>query len=188
MKLQVRPSYEAPCQTKPYFTRPLLTRVLASLSSCSQVVGGCRPALESRSLHLPAALVLGARDSLTRRLSATLTVFGLAIPMAMITIALTCWSTIDGFTSDPGRIGLAAPVTVSQGGLDSKQLQALISQDDQVRAAYPGAQFVTLLPGDNGTFIARAMGTSSRPYPFRVVQGRMFHAPTRPWPARASST
>jgi putative ABC transport system permease protein len=127
--------------------------------------------------HLPAALVLGARDSLTRRLSAALTVFGLAIPMAMITIALTCWSTIDGFTSDPGRIGLAAPVTVSQGGLDSQQMQALISQDDQVRAAYPGAQFVTLLPGDNGTFIARAMGTSSRPYPFRVVQGRMFHAP-----------
>src|SRR6185437_3475098 len=116
--------------------------------------------------HLPAALVLGARDSLTRRLSAALTVFGLAIPMAMITIALTCWSTIDGFTSDPGRIGLAAPVTVSQGGLDSKQLQTLISQDGQVRAAYPGAQFVT-----------RAMGTSSRPYPFRVVQGRMFHAP-----------
>ena len=43
-------------------------------------------------------------------------------------------------------------------------------------AAYPGAQFVTLLPGDNGTFIARALGTSARPYPFRAVQGRMFRA------------
>ena len=126
--------------------------------------------------HLPAALVLGARDSLTRRLSAGLTVFGLAIPMAMITIALTCWSTIDGFTSDPGKIGLASAVTVSQGGLDSKQMLTLIAHDDQVLAAYPGAQFVTLLPGDNGTFIARAMGTSARPYPFRAVQGRMFHA------------
>src|SRR5208337_386935 len=126
--------------------------------------------------HLPAALVLGARDSLTRRLSAALTVFGLAIPMVMITIALTCWSTIDGFTNDPGKIGLASAVTVSQGGLDSKQMLALIGQDDQVLASYPGAQFVTLLPGDNGTFIARAMGTSSRPYPFRAVQGRMFHA------------
>ena len=124
--------------------------------------------------HLPAALVLGARDSLTRRLSAGLTVFGLAIPMAMITIALTCWSSIDGFTSDPGKIGLASAVTVSQGGLDNKQMLALIGHDDQVLASYPGAQFVTLLPGDNGTFIARAMGTSSRPYPFRVVQGRMF--------------
>jgi len=128
-------------------------------------------------VHLPAALVLGARDSLTRRLSAALTVFGLAIPMVMITIALTCWSTIDGFTGDPGKIGLASAVTVSQGGLDSKQMLALIGHDDQVLASYPGAQFVTLLPGDNGTFIARAMGTSSRPYPFLAVQGRMFHAP-----------
>jgi len=127
-------------------------------------------------LHLPAALVLGARDSLTRRLSAALTVFGVAIPMVMITIALTCWSTIDGFTSHPGRIGLAAAVTVSQGGLDNQQMLALISHDSQVLAHYPGAEFDTLLPGDNGTFIARAMGTSSRPYPFQVVQGRMFHA------------
>jgi putative ABC transport system permease protein len=127
-------------------------------------------------LHLPAALVLGARDSLTRRLSAVLTVFGVAIPMAMITIALTCWSTIDGFTSHPGRIGLAAAVTVSQGGLDNQQMLALISHDSQVLAHYPGAEFDTLLPGDNGTFIARAMGTSSTPYPFQVVQGRMFHA------------
>jgi putative ABC transport system permease protein len=126
--------------------------------------------------HLPAALVLGARDSLTRRLSAGLTVFGLAIPMAMITIALTCWSTIDGFTSDPGKIGLASAVTVSQGGLENKQMLALIGHDTQVLAAYPGAQSVTLLPGDNGTFYARAMGTSTRPYPFRAVQGRMFRA------------
>jgi putative ABC transport system permease protein len=126
--------------------------------------------------HLPAALVLGARDSLTRRLSTALTVLGVAIPMVMITIALTCWSTIDGFTSHPGRIGLAAAVTVSQGGLDNQQMLALISHDSQVLAHYPGAEFDTLLPGDNGTFIARAMGTSSTPYPFQVAQGRMFHA------------
>ena len=121
--------------------------------------------------HLPAALVLGARDSLTRRLSAGLTVFGLAIPLAMITIALTCWSTIDGFTSDPGKIGLASAVTVSQGGLDSKQMLAMIGQDHQVLASYPGAQFVTLLPGDNGTFIARAMGTSSLALPVPARAG-----------------
>jgi len=126
--------------------------------------------------HLPAPLVLGARDSLTRRLPAALTVVGLAIPMVMITIALTCWSTVDSFTSDPGRIGLAAAVTVSQGGLDQKQALALISQDDQVLASYPGAEFQTLLPGVNGTFVARAMGYSWRPYPFQVVQGHLFHA------------
>ena len=127
-------------------------------------------------VRLPAALVLGARDSLTRRLSAALTVFAVAIPMVMITIALTCWSTIDGFTGDPGKIGLAAAVTVSQGGLDNKQMLVLISHDGQVLASYSGAEFDTLLPGDNGTFVARAMGTSSRPYPFQVVQGHMFNA------------
>jgi putative ABC transport system permease protein len=127
-------------------------------------------------VHLPAALVLGARDCLTRRLPAALTVLGLAIPMVMITIALTCWSTIDGFTRDPGKIGLAAGVTVSQGDLSNPRTVSLIGHDDQVLAAYPSAEFDTLLPGDNGTFIARAMGTSSRPYPFQVVQGRMFRA------------
>ena len=127
-------------------------------------------------VHLPAALVLGARDSLTRRLPAALTVVGLAIPMVMITIALTCWSTVDSFTRDPGRVGLAAALTVSQGGLGEKQTLALIRQDDQVLASYPGAEFDTLLPGVNGTFIARAMGYSWRPYPFQVVQGHMFHA------------
>ena len=127
-------------------------------------------------VHLPAPLVLGARDSLTRRLPAVLTVVGLAIPMVMITIALTCWSTVDSFTSDPGRIGLAAAVTVSQGGMDEKQTLALISRDDQVLASYPSAEFDTLLPGVNGTFVARAMGYSWRPYPFEVVQGHMFHA------------
>ncbi len=128
-------------------------------------------------VRLPAPLVLGARDCLSRRLPAALTVFGVAVPMVMITIALTCWSTVDGFTREPGRIGLAAAVTVSQGGLDNKQAVALISHDHQVQAYYPGTSFDTLLPGDNGTFTARAMGYSWRPYPFQVVQGRMFHAP-----------
>jgi len=127
-------------------------------------------------VRLPAALVLGARDSLTRRLPAVLTVIGIAIPMAMITIALTCWSTIDGFTGDPGRIGLAAAIRVSPGVLDTRQAVSLIDHDGQVLAAYPGAEFNTLLPGDNGTFTARAMGYSARPYPFRVAAGRMFRA------------
>ncbi|HLI41640.1 MAG TPA: FtsX-like permease family protein [Streptosporangiaceae bacterium] len=127
-------------------------------------------------VRLPAALVLGARDSLTRRLPAALTVLGLAIPTVMIIIALTCWSTIDSFARQPGRIGLAAALTVSQGGLDYQGMLAVLGHDRDIAAAYPGAQFDTLLPGDNGTFTARAMGYSGRPYPFHVVQGRMFRA------------
>jgi len=122
-------------------------------------------------VHLPAALVLGARDSLTRRLPALLTVFGVAIPMVMITIALTCWSTIDGFARDPGRIGLAAALTVS-----GPSSAPVLARDPAVLAAYPGAAFDTLLPGDNGTFTALAAGTSARPYPFHVADGRLFRA------------
>ena len=128
-------------------------------------------------VRLPAALVLGARDALTRRLPAALTVAGVAIPLAMITIALAVWSTIGAFTADPGRIGLAGALTVyTNGPLSDAQTAALIAADRQVSASYPGAQFDTLLPGDNGTFVARAMGTSRTPYPFQVVQGRMFRA------------
>jgi putative ABC transport system permease protein len=129
-------------------------------------------------VRLPAALVLGVRDALTRRMPALLTVAGVAIPMAMITIALTCWSTIGAFTADPGKIGLAGALTVqvSAGGLSEARATALIAADSQVSASYPGAQSTTLLPGDNGTFVARAMGTSRAPYPFQVVQGRMFGA------------
>jgi putative ABC transport system permease protein len=127
-------------------------------------------------VRLPAALVLGLRDALTRRLPAALTVTGVAIPMAMITIALACWATVGAFTADPGRIGLAGALTVYSGGLSDAQTTALIAADRQVSASYPGAQFNTLLPGDNGTFVARAMGTSRAPYPFQVVQGRMFAA------------
>jgi putative ABC transport system permease protein len=127
-------------------------------------------------VRLPAPLVLGFRDALTRRLPAALTVAGVAIPMAMITIALAVWSTIGAFTANPGRIGLAGELTVYSGGLSDPQATALIAADRQVSASYPGAQFDTLLPGDNGTFVARAMGTSRTPYPFQAVQGRMFSA------------
>jgi putative ABC transport system permease protein len=128
-------------------------------------------------VRLPAPLVLGVRDALTRRLPAALTVAGVAIPMAMITIALAVWSTIGSFAADPGRIGLAGALTVySNGGLSVARTTGLIAADPQVSASYPGAQFDTLLPGDNGTFVARAMGTSRTPYPFQVVQGRMFRS------------
>jgi putative ABC transport system permease protein len=124
-------------------------------------------------VHLPVALVLGARDSLTRRLPATLTVVGVAIPMAMITIALTCWSTIDGFSRDPGRIGLASALTVSQGEYGRPPT----TLTGRVGTAYPTAEFDTLLPGDNGTFTALAIGSSAAGrgrYPFNVVQGRPY--------------
>jgi len=126
-------------------------------------------------VHLPAPLVLGARDSLNRRLPALLTVFGVAIPLVVITIALSCWSTIDGFKGDPARIGLAATLNVtgpSAAGVHD-------SDRAQVEAAFPADSFPTLVPGGNGTFTALAIGDSagSRRYPFHVVQGSMYDSP-----------
>ena len=125
-------------------------------------------------VRLPVPLVLGARDAFTRRLPAALTIVGVALPMAMITIALTCWTTLDGFTSDPGRIDLAAALTVYPGSESIHAEQAQLARDPQIAADYPGAEFDTLLPGATATFTARAMGTSARPYPFGVAQGAMF--------------
>jgi putative ABC transport system permease protein len=125
-------------------------------------------------VRLPVPLVLGARDAFTRRLPAALTIVGVAIPMAMITIALTCWTTLDGFTSDPGRIDLAAALTVYPGSESIHAEQAQLARDPQIAADYPGAEFDTLLPGATATFTARAMGTSSSRYPFDIAQGAMF--------------
>jgi putative ABC transport system permease protein len=72
-----------------------------------------RPSLLVR---LPAALVLGVHDALTRRLPAALTVAGVAIPMAMITIALACWSAVGAFTADPARSGWPARSPSTQAG------------------------------------------------------------------------
>src|SRR6202167_360226 len=104
-------------------------------------------------------------------LAAALTIVGVAIPMAMITIALTCWTTLDGFTSDPGRIDLAAALTVYPGSESIHAEQAQLARDPQIAADYPGAEFDTLLPGATATFTARAMGPSPSPYPFDVAQG-----------------
>ena len=43
-----------------------------------------------------------------------------------------------------------------------------------MKAAYPGAEVDTLVPGQTRTVRARALGTSADPYPFHVVEGRMF--------------
>lgn len=125
---------------------------------------------------LPVALVLGARDSLARRLPSLLTVVGLAVPLMMITIALSCWTTIGTFSSDPARIGLPAGLTVpaSVPGLSGGQIQSLVRR---VGTAYPDADLpATPLPGQNGTFTALAIGASSGPgrFPYRVVAGRMY--------------
>lgn len=125
-------------------------------------------------VRFPAPLVLGARDAFTRPALAALTIAGVAAPMALITVALACWATIDGLTSDPARISLPAALAAYPDGEGSAAAQAQIARDPRVRGSYPGSQFQVPLPGQAGTFTARAMGTARDPYPFRLTRGRMF--------------
>jgi putative ABC transport system permease protein len=133
-----------------------------------------RAAMASR---LPPAIVLGARAAFTRRLPALLTIGGLAVPMAMITIGLGFWATLDEVQSHPGDIGLAAGLTVSPGTMSSARAWQLVNRDPAVAAAYRGVQVTALLPGETTTVTTLGMGTSARPFPFRVVQGQLYHAP-----------
>lgn len=125
-------------------------------------------------VRLPPALVLGARDAFTRRVPAVLTTFGVAVPMMMISIGLACWATLDDFRDHPERVGQAGALTVRSGSASPDDVRRRALADPGVAAAYPGAEVDALVPGQTRTVRARALGTSADPYPFHVVEGRMF--------------
>ena len=128
-------------------------------------------------VRLPPALVLGARDAFTRRLRAVMTIGGLAIPMVMVTIALGCWSTLDNFEDHPEQIGLAGALIARPVGAQDYEAATVIAADHDVAAVYPEVQTDALLPGQTRTIQARALGTSKRPYPFPVRDGRRYTRP-----------
>ncbi|MEV0594262.1 FtsX-like permease family protein [Nonomuraea cavernae] len=127
-------------------------------------------------VRLPPALILGTRDAFTRRVPAFLTVFGLAVPMMMITIGLGVWSTLDGFLSHPEQVGQHASLYVKP-GLDPVEARRIAVEDPHVRAIYPGTDVNALAPGEARSVRVRALGTTGEPYPFPVVEGRMYARP-----------
>jgi putative ABC transport system permease protein len=136
-----------------------------------------RLAAAAMAARMPPAMVLGARAAFVRRMSAALTICGLAVPMLMITIGLGFWATLDDVQRNPAGIGLAASVTVQPGALTAAQANALITADPDVRAAYSCVKVIALAPGESSTITTLGMGTSARPYPFAVVAGHLYHAP-----------
>ncbi|MGW4640116.1 FtsX-like permease family protein [Sphaerisporangium sp. NPDC004334] len=125
-------------------------------------------------VRLPPALVLGARDAFTRRLPALLTAFGLAIPMMLITIGLGVWATLDGFKAHPEQVGQAAVLTVRPGSVPATDAGQRALADADVVAAYPGTEVDALVPGQTRTVRTRALGTVTDPYPYSVVEGRLY--------------
>ncbi|MFF8806184.1 FtsX-like permease family protein [Streptomyces omiyaensis] len=130
-------------------------------------------------LRLSPVLVLGWRSAFTapgrgRALGATAR---LALPLALITVALVAWTTLGQFRTDPARVGRAAALTVRTETPPAAGLAARLEAVPGVADAVPGVESTALVPGQTGTVTLRGLGTRDAPYPHTVVEGR---APTGP--------
>ncbi|MFE7169586.1 FtsX-like permease family protein [Streptomyces sp. NPDC057616] len=136
---------------------------------------GRLPAMARRALGLgvPPALVLGWHTTYVRRLRSLATVARLALPLLLIVVAMSAWTTIDRFHASPERIGLPAALSAHPDtGLGDRATRALLERDPQVAAAYPGVEVAALVPGQTATIALRGLGTGRDPYPYTLAQGR----------------
>ncbi|MFE8015326.1 ABC transporter permease [Streptomyces antibioticus] len=132
--------------------------------------GAARWALAAR---VPPALVLGWHRTSTRRLRSLATITRLALPLLLIVVAMSAWTTIDRFHRSPERIGLPAALTVhADSGLADRDARALLERDPQVVAAHPGVELAALVPGQTATIALRGLGVDGDPYPYTLAEGR----------------
>ncbi|MGW2744319.1 FtsX-like permease family protein [Streptomyces sp. NPDC001450] len=146
----------------------------------SAPAGGRLTGLARRALglRLPAALVLGCHKAFAGRGRSLAGVARLTLPLLLIVVALSAWTTIDRFHSSPERVGLPTALTLrSDGDLSDPDVRALLAANDQVTAAYPGVELAALVPGQTGTIALRGLGTRSQPYPYTLAEGRAAHGP-----------
>jgi putative ABC transport system permease protein len=66
---------------------------------------------------------------------------------------------------------------VSPGSVGQKQTERILNADPDLAAWYRSVTVSALLPGDNSAVTTLGVGTSNRPYPFHVAQGRLYRAP-----------
>ncbi|NUT27124.1 MAG: FtsX-like permease family protein [Streptomyces sp.] len=142
----------------------------AAASPAGRLSGLSRRAL---GLRLPPALVLGWHRAFSRRPRSLATVARLALPLLLIVVAMSAWTTIDRFDSSPDRIGLPTALTArADSGLTDPDARALLERDPQVAAAYPGVEVAALVPGQTATIALRGLGTGQDPYPYALAEGR----------------
>ncbi|MDO0928250.1 ABC transporter permease [Streptomyces sp. TG1A-8] len=136
------------------------------------------PARQALGLRLPAALVLGCHKAFAGRGRSLATVARLTLPLLLIVVALSAWTTLDRFHSAPGRMGLPTALTVrSDGSLTGTDVRGLLAADRRITAVYPGVEVAALVPGQTGTIALRGLGTRARPYPYALAEGRAAHGP-----------
>lgn len=142
--------------------------------------GGRLTAVARRALglRLPAALVLGCHKAFAGRGRSLAGVARLTLPLLLMVVAMSAWTTLDRFHSSPGRVGLPAALSVrSDGDLGDAGVRALLAADPGVGAAYPGVELAALLPGQTGTVALRGLGTRAHPYPYTLAEGRAARGP-----------
>ncbi|MFR9673895.1 ABC transporter permease [Streptomyces sp. TR02-1] len=129
---------------------------------------------------LSSTVLLGWRGAFPRRARAVTAVVRLTVPVVLITVALSVWTTIDQFRDNPGTVGLPGALTArsAQGGeLGPDRSRELLARHPEVAAVHPGAEVAALVPGQTGTITLRGLGTKSHPYPFTLAEG---HYPDGP--------
>ncbi|MGW4687087.1 FtsX-like permease family protein [Streptomyces sp. NPDC004244] len=149
----------------------------AALPSAAPMTALGRRAL---GIRVPPALVLGWRAAFPRRWRTVVPVLRLALPLALITVALVAWSTLDQFRSRPATVGVPAALTVraqQPGGPSDAELERSLAAVPGVAAVHPGAEMAALVPGQTGTITLRGLGTTRDPYPSAVVEGRAAGGP-----------
>ncbi|MFJ7062556.1 FtsX-like permease family protein [Streptomyces microflavus] len=135
-----------------------------------------RTAARVLGLGAPPALVLGWHRMLARGHRTPATVARLALPLVLITVALSVWTTMDRFGGDSGLAGRVLTARVEQ-GLGDREARAILETDDRIEAAHPGVEVAALVPGQTGTIALRGVGTREDPYPFPVAEGRPAEGP-----------
>ncbi|MFD5360114.1 FtsX-like permease family protein [Streptomyces tendae] len=136
------------------------------------------PGVRELEVRVPPALVLGWHKAFARRPRSFATVARLTLPLLLIVVAMSAWTTIDRFHSRPEQIGLPAALTV-RADIDAGErgTRALLERDPQVAAAYPGVEVAALVPGQTATIALRGLGSREDPYPYALAEGRRAHGP-----------
>lgn len=137
--------------------------------------GGRLPVAARRALgmRVPPALVLGWHKAFSYRPRSLGTVARLALPLLLIVVAMSAWTTLERHSDNPGRIGLPAALTVrTDARLSDRETRALLERDPQVTAAHPGVEVAALVPGQTATIALRGLGTREEPYPYPIAEGR----------------
>ncbi|MGV9250258.1 FtsX-like permease family protein [Streptomyces sp. NPDC003697] len=140
-----------------------------------RLTGVARRAL---GLRLPPALVLGGHKAFARRPRTLATAGRLALPLLLIVVAMSAWTTMDRFHARPDQVGLPAALTVrADSGLGDRELRALLEREPRVTAVHQGVEVAALVPGQTATIALRGLGTRRDPYPFTVAEGRPARGP-----------